>query len=89
MVLPRAVMHYLFQRVRERGMPDIVEHRRREERFPLALREIERAAHEPGHMIGPQRMLEPGMVRSGKDQAGQAELADPVHPLQLGTFQQF
>jgi len=50
----------------------------------LLLVEAELAGEEIGQMVGSQAVLEAGVIGSGVDQAGQAELPDPAQPLHLG-----
>ena len=51
---------------------------------PLLLIEAQLPGEKIGQMVGSQAVLEAGVIGSGVDQAGQAELPDPAQPLHLG-----
>ncbi len=68
----------------ERPVADIMQESSRPYQQPIFLFQAKMIGEERGHMVGPQAVLESGVIGAGVDQACQAELLYPAQPLHLG-----
>src|SRR5208282_3188512 len=80
---PQNLHHRSVERVGERSVTEVVEKPRGRDPLPRRSLETEPVGHLARDPEGPERMLEAGMVRAGKDEVRESGLPDPPQPLEL------